>query len=79
MESANFRDRDDGTEIGALDGPGLRRILPERQMSPASVVVIRVATDDPQQLALVERDHVIEAFPAGHDASVLPSQTFNQP
>jgi hypothetical protein len=64
VESANFRDRDDRTEIGALDGPRLGWIFPEREMSPASVVIVRVAADDPQQLALIERDYVIQTLAA---------------
>ena len=61
---ADFGDSDDLPCVTALTRTRLRRVLPEREMRPRPVVVRHLVPDDPKQLPLVERDDVIEAFPA---------------
>lgn len=62
MQPADFGNGDNPAGIGSLNRAGFGWVLPERQMRPRSVVVRHIAPNDPQQMALVECDHVVEAF-----------------
>jgi hypothetical protein len=62
MESPDLWKGDDATLAGWLSRSRLRTIFPKRQMSPGSVVIIEVRGKDPTQMALVQDDHVIQAF-----------------
>ena len=47
MQPADFGHRDNRTGLAMLDSTRLRRVLPECQMRPRSVVIGHVAANDP--------------------------------
>ncbi len=64
MESTSIRKGDDLSELLSLHEPRLGRILPEREVGSRAVVVPGVVRKDPEQMALVENDDVVEALAA---------------
>ena len=62
VQPTDFGNGDNGTNLSTLNRARLRRVLPERQVRASLVVVRHVTAHDPQQMPLVERDHVVEAF-----------------
>jgi len=46
VETADFGTLDDRPRRGELDGPGLRRILVEREMSAGPMIILEVAGQD---------------------------------
>ncbi len=64
MQPADFGKGDDPAAIGSLNRSRFRCVLPQREVLARLVVIRDVAADDPQQLTVVKRHHVVEAFPA---------------
>jgi hypothetical protein len=73
MQSTNLGSRDHFTLIGRLDFSGNRSIAIEREMCPGSVVVFEVAGQNPNQVILVDDDHMIETL-----TSDRADQPFNE-
>ncbi len=46
MQATDFGNLHDPARVGELDGPGVRRILVEREMSASPVIVLEVAGQD---------------------------------
>src|SRR5882724_339646 len=46
MQATDFGNLHDPARVGGLDGPGVRRILVEREMSASAVIVVEVAGQD---------------------------------
>jgi len=46
MQATDFGNLHDPALVGELDGPGVRRILVEREMSASPVIVLEVANQD---------------------------------
>ena len=46
MQATDFGNLHDPARVGELDGPGVRRILVEREMSAGPVIVLEVAGQD---------------------------------
>ena len=64
VQAADLWEGNDGTCRGRLHGPGLGAILVQREMCPASVVVLKVCRQYTAQVTLIEDDDVIETFAA---------------
>ncbi len=62
MKSSDLRKRNYLTAVGRLDGPSVRRILPERQVRARPVVVGEVGTKDLSEMALVENNDVVQTI-----------------
>src|SRR5262245_65688299 len=62
VQTADLWEGNNGANRGRLYGPRLQTILAEREMCPASVVVLKVCRQHPAQVTLIEDDDVIEAF-----------------
>jgi hypothetical protein len=58
VQAANFGDLDDPARLGALDGPPIRRILLEREVSSRPVIVRDVARQDAVQVAFAQDEDV---------------------
>jgi hypothetical protein len=58
------RERDDLPHLGRLDSPRHRCFLSEPEVGAVFVKILEVGTDHPLELALVHRDHVVQAVPA---------------
>jgi hypothetical protein len=52
VKATNFGELDYVAFLGPLDGPGLRSIARQRQMTTRSVVVLEVARQDPAEMCL---------------------------
>ena len=63
MQSTENRQSDDLPGLGVFDGPRLRAILLDPEMSPALVVVRDVLVEDFAKVPSIEDNHVIEAIP----------------
>jgi hypothetical protein len=63
MQATNFGKLDDGAGLRPLDGPPVRRILLEREVSPGTVIVREVAGEDAAQVRLTQHDHMVQALP----------------
>ena len=61
-KSADLGHRDDPTQLRRFDGSSVRRILPEREMTPRSVIIIEVACDMPPERGFIDDDQVVQAF-----------------
>ena len=77
MQSADHRQGDDLPSIDGLALARFRGVLVEREVSPASVVVLDVLPHDAPQVVLSKDDSVVQAFPPkGPDdalaAGILP-------
>ena len=46
MQATDFGNLHDPARLGVRDGPGVRRILVEREMSASAVIVLEVAGQD---------------------------------
>lgn len=64
MQAADFRNGDDRTTDVAIGRLLHRSVLVQRQVSARMVVVPRVGPEEPRQVAFIQYDHVIRAFPA---------------
>ena len=64
MEATNLRDRDHATFGWKLDSTGNWRVPTERQVCARLVVILEVPRQSPNQVRLVEHDHVIQTFAA---------------
>jgi hypothetical protein len=62
VKPANFGDGDDTAALRRLDLAEDGRVAAQGQMGAASVVVGEVLRKDAHQVALVERDHVVQAL-----------------
>ncbi len=62
MQPADFGNGDDHAAIG-LNRWWFRWVLPQREVRARLVVIRDVAADDPQQMTVVKRNHVVQAFP----------------
>jgi hypothetical protein len=62
MKSADLGYRDDPTRLRRFDGSSVRRILPEREMAPRSVIILEVACDMPPERGFIHNDQVVQAF-----------------
>ena len=80
VQAADLWEGDNGACRGWLYGPRLRAILAEREMCPASVVILKVCRQHTAQVTLIEDDDVIETFAADRaddalDIGVLPRRS----
>src|SRR3954447_20772082 len=64
VKTAHLRNADNLSPGGRLDGPGLGRILVQRQMAPAVMVVVEERLQMARQTGLIENDDMIQAFAA---------------
>jgi NAD(P)-dependent dehydrogenase (short-subunit alcohol dehydrogenase family) len=64
VQPADLWNGDNLTRVGSLNGAWFGWVLAERKMRTRLIVIRHVATKDSQQVALVDCDDVIEAFPA---------------
>jgi hypothetical protein len=64
MQTAHFREGDDGACRGWLYGARFRAILVEREMSPAPMMILKICRQHRAQVMLIEDDDVIETFAA---------------
>ena len=78
MQTAHDRELDHLADLWRLYGPRLRRVLRERQVGSAAMVVVQhVRTQEPSQRTLVHHDHVIDQLSAqcsdhAFDVWILP-------
>jgi hypothetical protein len=77
VQAADLRKCNNGACGGWLYGPRVWTILCQREMRPASVVILKVCREHSAQVALVEDDDVIETFAADRaddafDVGILP-------
>ncbi len=73
VEPADLEELNDPTELRRLHLCGLRRVLPESKVRPASVVVVEIARHNPSKVSFVQDDHVVEAVAADR-----ANQTFHE-
>ena len=64
VQTADFRDLNDVAHAGRLDGPRLRGVLAEREMSSRFVIVGKARGQDLTEMLLAEDDYVVKAFSA---------------
>ena len=64
VQPANLRNGDDPSSTWRLNRSRLRAVFLQCQMGPAAMVIINEQFEMPVQTALVEYDHMIEAFAA---------------
>jgi hypothetical protein len=64
VQPADLWNGDNLTSVDSLNRAWFGWVLSEREMRARLIVIRHVATKDSQQVALVEGDDVIEAFPA---------------
>ena len=62
MQAADLGERDDLAGTGWLDWTFLWAILVEGKVSPRSMVIVHVGSEDAAQMPLVEDNDVIEAL-----------------
>jgi hypothetical protein len=62
VQAANFRERDNPTDVRAMDRPWLRRVLGQCEMWPRSQVVRDAVGEDALEPGDTEYDHGIEAL-----------------
>jgi hypothetical protein len=79
METADFGKLDDLAHTGRLDGPRIRRVLAEREMSSRFVIVGKVSGQNPTEMLPTEDNHVIETLAAygfhkAFSIGILPGQ-----
>ena len=64
MKSTDFRNRNDISRFRWLNGPRIRCVLLQGQMSPRVEIIAEVSFQRPSQMPLSQHDDVIEAFSA---------------
>ena len=64
MKTAEMRNRCYGATTGWLDRSRNRRVLLQRQMGAAAVIVFKVSRQDPTQVVLIQHDDVIQTVSA---------------
>ena len=64
MQSSDSRNRDDLTHFSRFDQPLFRSVLFKPKMGSIRVVIINIRPDDPLELAVIDRDHMIQAVPS---------------
>jgi hypothetical protein len=64
MQPADHREGDDLPSIDGLALAGFRGVLVEREVSPGSVIVLKVLEKDAPQVLLSEDADVVETFPS---------------
>jgi len=84
MESAYFRNGAHFARRRCLDRTRFRRVLPQRQVSPARMIVVDVLSQDAPQVTLVEDDHMVETLAANAtdrplDVRILPWRARRRP
>ena len=62
MKTANLRYGNHGSEFQRLHGPRFRRVLGQREVRPAFVIIGQEGFHVPVQGSLVENDDVVEAL-----------------
>ena len=62
MQATDFGNLHDPARVGELDGPGVRRILVEREMRASPVIVGEVAGQNAAQVAFAENQNVIQTL-----------------
>src|SRR2546427_12665980 len=62
MQATDFGNLHDPARVGELDGPGVRRILVEREMSASPVIVLEVAGQDAAEVSFAENENVIQTL-----------------
>ena len=71
MQSANFRERDDGSFCRRLDASCRRRVLLQGQMCARPMIVGEIRGQETSQMPLTEDDHVVQTLaPNGSDQSL---------
>src|SRR3984893_4140965 len=82
VESRQVRDSDHATECWRVKPPSLWRVLGQREMRAAAVVVDEIGLDGPAEARLVEYEDVVQALaPNGPDQpfDVRPFPTISHP
>ena len=64
MQATDFRNLHDPPGLGELDGPDVRRILVEGEVSASPVIVREVCGEDASQVPLAENDDMVQALAA---------------
>ncbi len=62
MEATYLRDGNHVAQGGGLHRPRIGRILLERQVRPARMIVIKVISKDSPQVPLAQDNHMVETF-----------------
>ena len=73
MQPTDFRNRNHSTLIGWLDFSWFGRVAIQGEMRARFVVVLEVGGENPNQVSLVDDDHVIETL-----TSDRTDQTFHE-
>jgi len=63
MQTANHREGDDLPSIDGLSLAWFGGVLVEREVGPATVIVLEILPEDAPQVLLSNHDDVVEAFP----------------
>ena len=63
VQSAHLGQRHDRSHFWRLNPSWLGRVFPQREMGSRSVIVIQVGSEDATERALMEHDHMVQAFP----------------
>ena len=77
MQTTDLRNGNDSAARRPLDRTRIWAVLLEREMGSCSVIVVNVRRKHPAQVALVEDDQVVQAFPPDRaddsfDVCILP-------
>ncbi len=62
MQAANFGNLHDSARLRPLDGPPVGRILLEREVSPGTVIVREVASEDAAQVRLAQNEDMVQTL-----------------
>ncbi len=62
MQATDFGNLHDPSRLGAVDGPGVRRVLVEREMSATLVIVSEVGGQDAAQAPFAENENGIQTL-----------------
>ncbi len=64
MKSADLREGNNVSFVRWFDGPRVRRIFVQGQVSPGTVIIVHVGSKDSTQMAFTENNDVIQTISA---------------
>ena len=64
VQSSYPRNRDDLSHLSRFDRPLFRGVLFEPEMGSVRVVIVNIRPDNAPKLAVIDRDHMIQAVPS---------------
>src|SRR5438105_4307840 len=75
MQTSHLRELNNISHLGRMNSPRLWGVFGQSQMSPAAMVIRKIAFQDPSQMSFSQHDHVIQAVTSNRSDQPLHEGT----